>query len=129
MTIILTIGVLLLFIFILCVLWALPHSKRAKETTQTILAGFRYGLKQCGLNIAKKKCPVELWKWETMEDEDVCSDCLERASWPPMDIADWMKEGMPRTPEADTECGENCRCELVRYKPASLFRKHHTKQE
>ncbi len=56
---------------------------------------------------------VELYKWVTADDSAVCEDCLKRASWAPMDIADWMKEGLPRTPEADTACGENCRCRLV----------------
>jgi len=63
------------------------------------------------------KLPVELYKWVIVDDERVCDDCLERASWAPMDIANWMKEGMPRTPEADTECGEECQCRLVPYKP------------
>ncbi len=75
------------------------------------------------------KYPVELWKWETLDDEEVCEDCLERASWPPMDIADWMKEGMPRTEEAETHCGENCRCELVIYEPRSHWKKHPGKQQ
>lgn len=57
--------------------------------------------------------PIELYKWVTAGDGAVCEDCLQRASWVPMDIADWMKEGLPRTPEADTACGENCRCRLV----------------
>ena len=57
--------------------------------------------------------PVELYKWVTAGDGAVCGDCLERASWAPMDIADWMKEGLPRTLEADTACGENCRCRLI----------------
>lgn len=57
--------------------------------------------------------PVELYKWVTAGDSAVCADCLERASWAPMDIVDWMKEGLPRTPEADTACGENCRCRLI----------------
>ena len=61
----------------------------------------------------KYRCPLELWKWETTDDESVCEDCLERANWPPMDIADWMKEGLPGTPEAHTHCKEHCRCELV----------------
>jgi hypothetical protein len=71
---------------------------------------------------------LELWKWETLQDEDVCDDCLERATWPAMDIADWMKVGMPGTPEVETECGDNCRCQLVRYESTILFKKHHRKK-
>ena len=87
-----------------------------KEAFKTLWNGIREGLKGTSL-WARKRYPVELWKWETMQDEDVCEDCLERASWPPMDIADWMKEGLPGTPEAETQCGPNCRCQLVPCKP------------
>ncbi len=59
-----------------------------------------------------------------MDDEDVCEDCLKRASWPPMDIADWMKVGLPRTSEAHTSCGQHCRCQLVPYKPKVHHWKH-----
>ena len=61
--------------------------------------------------------PLDLWVWETANDGEVCEDCRERASWPPMDIAEWFKEGFPRTPECETHCGENCRCQIVPYKP------------
>lgn len=100
----------------------LSYPERAKEALRIIIGGFRQGLRQCGLLIAKKKCSVELWKWQAMDDEDVCEDCLQRASWPAMDIADWMKEGLPRTPEAQTECEEHCRCELVRHEPNSVVK-------
>jgi hypothetical protein len=66
-----------------------------------------------GLRAGPRPYPVERYKWVTAGDDAVCEDCLQRASWAPMDIADWMKEGLPRTPEARTECGENCRCRLV----------------
>ncbi len=91
--------------------------KGTTEAFKTFWKAFREALKGSGLWWSKRH-PVELWKWETMEDEDVCEDCLMRASWPPMDIADWMKEGLPGTPEAETECGPNCRCRLVPYKIA-----------
>lgn len=104
--------------------WLLIGNPQLKEALSTIANGFRDALRGCGF---QKKYPVELWKWETMHDEDVCEDCQERASWPPMDIADWMKEGMPRTPEAETKCGENCRCELTRYYPGLRPVKHQRK--
>ncbi len=94
-----------------------------KEFGKTIAQGFREALRACGFFVWKKY-PVELWIWETMQDEDVCEDCLERASWPPMDIADWMKEGMPTSPEADTKCADQCRCQLVRYDPHQSHHKH-----
>ena len=99
--------------------------KILREVFRIIRTGFHHGLRQCGLTISKKKLPIELWKWQTMDDEDVCADCLERATRPAMDIADWMKEGLPGTPEAYTECGESCRCELVLYEQKkNIFRKH-----
>ena len=100
--------------------------RRLKEAFRVMRAGFHHGLRQCGLTISKKKLPVELWKWQTMDDEEVCPDCLHRAAWPAMDIADWMKEGLPGTSEAQTECGENCRCGLVLYeqKRNALHKQH-----
>ena len=77
--------------------------------------GIKEGLKGSGFLLPKTRYPVELYQWVAMDDEEVCEDCLERASLPPMDIADWMKEGLPGTPEADTQCGEDCRCKLVPY--------------
>ena len=73
-----------------------------------------------------RQYPVELYVWKISNDDDVCEDCLERASWEPMDIADWMKEGLPGTPEAETECGENCRCKLVLYNPRPAHRRNHS---
>jgi len=81
------------------------------------LNGFKEGLKASGLARSPARYPVELWEWVTLDDDEVCEDCLEKASLPPMDIADWMKEGLPGTPEAQTECGQNCRCQLVPYNP------------
>lgn len=85
-----------------------------KNIGKTIAHGFGEALRTFGFFLPKKY-PVELWVWETMEDEEVCDDCLERSDWGPMDIADWMKKGLPRTPEAETQCAANCRCQLVRY--------------
>jgi hypothetical protein len=102
--------------------WALVKDRRYSEGGRTLFNGFRSALK--GYGFTNRRYPVELWKWETMQDEDVCDDCLERAEWPPMDIADWMKEGLPGTPEAETECGEHCRCRLVRHRSTPFFKKH-----
>ena len=72
----------------------------------------------------KPRYPLDLWVWEHANDGKVCADCHDRASWPPMDIAEWIKEGLPRTPECDTQCGENCRCQIVPYKPRYLNERH-----
>ena len=84
-----------------------------KEALAIVRNGMRQAFLGCGFSFQKTRHPVELYSWQTMDDEDVCEDCLERASRPAMDIADWIKEGLPRTPEAGTKCGKNCRCELI----------------
>ena len=94
-------------------LWKTPF---VRNSLSTFLHGFKEGLKGSGLKSSARAYPVELWVWETMDDHEVCEDCLERASWPPMDIADWMKEGLPRTSESETQCGHHCRCQIVPFK-------------
>ena len=117
--------ILLLVIISLCLLAVLWTKKiLLRPSLHTLWEGFKEGLKGSGFLFRKHRYPIELWKWETMDDEDVCEDCLERANWPPMDIADWMKEGLPRTTEAQTSCGEHCRCQLIRYQPKVHHWKH-----
>ena len=79
-----------------------------------IISGMKDSFRGYGIFMPKRKYPLDLYHWQTMDDDEVCEDCLERSHWPPMDIADWMKEGLPRTPEAETKCGKDCRCDLVR---------------
>ena len=104
--------------------WFLLHHPGLK----ILQNGLPAGLKDIGSNNPRHNYQAELWKWETMHDENVCKDCLERSTWPAMDIADWMKEGMPRTPEAETKCSENCRCQLVRYYPGVYANKKYFNQ-
>jgi len=59
---------------------------------------------------------IELYKWSINENDEVCEEALERATWPAMDIADWMKEGLPRSADGTSLCGRNCQCKLNRYK-------------
>ena len=126
MLIILWILTCLIFVTVLTLLiLALLGNASLKSGWQTIVNGFKEGLTGSGVATPKARYPIELYVWETMEDEDVCEDCLERTSWPPMDIADWMKEGLPGTPEADVECGHKCRCRLVRYYPGVFSKKPH----
>ena len=93
----------------------LIRCSKDKNSFSTLLNGIKSGLKEWGFTMNKTRYPVELYKWVTCDDEEICEDCVERAGWPAMDIADWMKAGLPGTPEAHTECGEDCRCELVFY--------------
>lgn len=117
-----------IFLFILCTITCLGLGaclityflkySQTQESWQALWHGFKEGLKGAGF-LFPRKYPVELYIWKISDDDEACENCLERASWEPMDIADWMKEGLPGTPEAETECGENCRCKLVLYKPAN----------
>lgn len=106
---------ILLFVTAAAMIVSLLKYARHKGSLAVLLNGIKSGLKNWGLTSSAACYPVELYKWVAMDDEEVCEECLERASWPPMDIADWMKAGLPRTPEADTECGRNCRCQLMLY--------------
>ena len=120
---------LLLILSAAGLLWFVAQHPRIKETLKA-LSNSDTGFAPQGTEpkASKKNYQIELWKWETMHDENVCQDCLERSTWPAMDIADWMKEGMPRTPEAETKCSENCRCQLVRYYPGVSANKKYFNQ-
>ena len=96
-----------------------------REAFRTVLDGFKEGLRGCGFKFQKSKYTIELYKWVTLENDEVCEDCLQRASWEPMDIADWMKEGLPKTSEADTQCKARCRCKLMLVKSKVQTHKHH----
>ena len=89
-----------------------PHPRLA-EALNIVMNGMREAFRGCGFCYWRTQSRPELYRWQTMDDMEVCEDCLERASWEPMDIADWMKHGLPGTPEAETHCGKNCRCELI----------------
>ncbi len=89
------------------------------KSLETLNDGIKEGLRGCGFAIKKSRYPLELYKWKTKNDKHVCVDCQERATWPAMDIADWMKQGLPNTKEASTCCNypshkeKRCRCELI----------------
>ena len=115
--------ILLLVSFSIVLILYLIKSPHTKESLQTLLNGFKEGLNWCGFFMRKNRYPVELYKWVAMNDDEVCEECLERVFWEPMDIADWMKEGLPRTPEAETSCGHACRCELVPVQKTAFTKK------
>ena len=117
--------IILIFLVLHLLMSSLSQHPAWKSSLKTLINGFKEGLKGSGL-YTHPKCPVELWTWQTMDDEHVCEDCLDRSQWPAMDIADWMKEGLPRTPEAETHCGQNCRCQLIPFKKNISSRKHHS---
>jgi len=104
------------------------HDRSFKMSLNQILTpikdGFKEGLKGCGFVFSKSGNIVELYHWVTSEDEDVCEECQQKAHMKPMDIPDWMKEGLPGTPEARTLCEENCRCKLVLVKTVSTVSKY-----
>lgn len=108
----------ILFIFTAAFLTAilLNNSPSSSPSAwQTLLNRIRERLNGDGRHPPKHRYPVELWVWDNSEEDDPCEESLERCTWAPMDIADWMKEGIPQTPESGTEMCEGCRCQLVRY--------------
>ncbi len=117
MILILFSSIILFFALIVIFFLFLMRSTRHNETLRILKEGFKEGLKGSGFLLPKTRYPVELYVWETSDDGEVCEDCTERAAWPPMDIADWIKEGLPRTEEAYTHCGKNCRCQLIPFHP------------
>ncbi len=101
-------------------------NSKNKDALHVLARGIQEGLRRCGLIIAEKdQYTVELYKWVALDDGEACEDCLQRASWPAMDIADWMKKGLPKTLEAHTQCGEHCRCQLVFYKSKKSEKQYH----
>lgn len=103
-----------LFIGLLALLIVIAiTNKFTQEALQTLWNGIKEGLRGSGFLFPSKN-EVELYRWVVTDEEHVCDDGIERASWPPMDIADWMKAGLPGTPEADTDCGSECSCKLLR---------------
>ncbi len=79
--------------------------------------GWLSALKDCGFRFSdQKNYPIDVYKWTINERDDVCEESLDRTTWPAMDIADWMKEGLPRYSDGSSLCGRDCRCKLTRYK-------------
>lgn len=89
-----------------------------KEGTFRIFKnGLKSAFKDCGFNVAHtpgSKYSIDLYKWTINEHEEICEESLERASWPAMDIADWMQEGLPRSSDGTSLCGRDCQCKLSR---------------
>ena len=89
----------------------LSQQSKNKEFLSIIQSGVKTALETCGFLFKSRKGKIELYKWIILSDE-VCEECLERTTWPAMDIADWMKAGLPDTPDGESFCGNNCQCEL-----------------
>lgn len=106
----------ILFIFTAALLTALlfNHSAHSSDGWHALIENIKERLQGNSLKVPQSRYPVELWVWDNSEEEDPCEESIERAAWAPMDIADWMKEGMPQTPESGTEMCEGCNCRLVR---------------
>jgi len=112
---------LILFIssILLLISWFLTTSI-GKTTFNIIQHGFHNALNRYGLGPHRPRYDVELYIWEPGENIvcQQCDVCQDRQEWAPMDIADWMAEGLPGTPETDCNCGQHCQCHLTRYNPA-----------
>ena len=91
-----------------------------QEDKETFVEGFRNALADCGFFLKKGGYSVELYKWVANDNEEICEESLERTQWPAMDIADWMKAGLPCSAEGESLCGQDCSCKLVLYKRARV---------
>jgi len=97
-------------------IYALLKSFRG-EDQETFVDGLKSALRDCGFMFRQGNYySVELYKWVLNTDEEVCEESIERSDWPAMDIADWMKVGLPCSSEGETLCGQKCSCKLVLYK-------------
>lgn len=104
-----------LFAAVLCYYYVLTLKKEG--TFRIFKHGLRSALKDCGFhmqNAPGQKYSIDLYKWTINEHEEICEDSLDRATWPAMDIADWMKEGLPRASDGTSLCGRDCQCKLTR---------------
>ena len=86
---------------------------RLSESLKILISGLKVSLHDSGFSVQRTRYPVELYRWKLSDECMECDDCIDRSTWEPMDIADWMQEGLPGTPEAETECGHYCRCQLI----------------
>lgn len=98
--------------------YLLHQNPSARESLRTLVQGFKQAWRQPGLVPPRRRYPVELYIWDICEECEDCEECQERASWEPMDIADWMAEGLPGTPEAAVDCDHECHCQLSLYQPS-----------
>ena len=118
------ISLIILFICLSLILTKYILSRpKTRDSLNIFKDGFKFALKDCGFKFLKDEYTVELYKWEIVENGDVCEECLRKSFLLPMDLADWMKEGMPAC-DADSDCEGACRCNLVLHekRPAKQHR-------
>ena len=101
--------------FILCglfLIYAMTQSFQQNDR-EAFVRGLKNALRDCGLSFPKKSYSVELYKWVANDNEELCEESMDRTDWPAMDIADWMKAGLPCSSEGESLCGQECSCTLV----------------
>jgi hypothetical protein len=103
--------ILLLTTTVLLVVMALSSERRSDPFWQTLLNGFNHALRDSGFQEPSHKQKVPYFRW--IPGPGACEESHQRAHWPSMDIIDWMKEGLPGTPEMRNKCGQQCHCRLI----------------
>lgn len=106
-TFILTIGTATVIVFLLGCFVMRP------AVFHTLIDGIKHSLEDCGFHLKSRGYRVELYKLEPVEEGDLCDNCVEKLDNPPMDIADWMKEGFPKNPPPFSKCDGHCKCQLI----------------
>ena len=109
------------FVFVLCGLFLLVALVKAirLDDKKTFFHAFKDALRECGFRW-RQGYSLELYKWVPDDSEEICEESAERAQWPAMDIADWMKAGLPQDENGHSMCGQDCSCRLVLYKKTRL---------
>lgn len=103
--------ILLVTTTILLCLWTIGYWPKNQELWLPLGDGMKHALRDSGLHIPAQKSKVHYYRW--IPGPDACDEAWTRVHWPSMDIVDWMKEGLPGTPEMKRKCGQDCQCRLM----------------
>lgn len=89
---------------------------RFQDDQKTLAHGFKIALKTIGFRFnGNPRYDVELYRWVVVDPQTAYPECERRAQLEPKDIADWMRIGLPQTPESKIPCSkkDTCSCQLI----------------
>ena len=115
---------ILFFISAFYLLYYIILKLKENGAWQTFNKKFKNALKPYGFSMGHKKYPIELYKWVICDDDDdVCDESIHRATFPAMDIAEWMKKGLPHSANGESICGKKCHCRLIHWQSKYIKQK------